>query len=163
MCVLKPITHFNRKWKCPQYCLCFHNLQWISEVFCSLWLKFSFCKLPSSNRKGSDKGEASQSSGSSGKINFVWTKDFPWLEYDGENMQCKLCCSRTTESDSSCVCKWFYKLQNWSDLNDVEFQKVKLLFFIFIFITDLYFVLYSHWAIHRDTLQSSITFSFSYL
>ena len=58
-----------------------------------------------SKRKGSDEGDASQSSGSSGKRNFVrsWTKDFPWLEYDGEKMQCKPCCSRTTESDSSSV------------------------------------------------------------
>ena len=58
-----------------------------------------------SKRKGSDEGDALQSSGSSGKRNFVrsWTKDFPWLEYDGEKMRCKPCCSRTTESDSSSV------------------------------------------------------------
>lgn len=58
-----------------------------------------------SKRKGSDEGEASKSSGSSGKRKFVrsWTKGFPWLEYDGEKMQCKLCCSRTTESDSLSV------------------------------------------------------------
>ena len=58
-----------------------------------------------SKRKGSDEGDALQSNGSSGKRNFVrsWTKDFPWLEYDGEKMRCKPCCSRTTESDSSSV------------------------------------------------------------
>ena len=58
-----------------------------------------------SKRKGSDEGDASQSSGSSGKRNFVrsWTKDFPWLKYDGEKMRCRPCCSRTTESDSSSV------------------------------------------------------------
>ena len=59
----------------------------------------------SSKRKGSDEGDTSQSGGSSGKRNFVrsWTKDFPWLEYDGEKMRCKPSCSRTTESDSSSV------------------------------------------------------------
>ena len=59
----------------------------------------------SSKRKGSDEGEASHSSGSSEKRNFVWswTKDCPWLEYDGEKMRCKPCCSRTTKSDSSSV------------------------------------------------------------
>ena len=59
----------------------------------------------SSKRKGMDEGDASESSGSSGKRNFVrsWTKDFPWLEYDGEKMRYKPCCSRTTESDSSSV------------------------------------------------------------
>ena len=58
-----------------------------------------------SKRKGSDERDASQSSGSSGKRNFVrsWTKDFPWLKYDGEKMRCRPCCSRTTESDSSSV------------------------------------------------------------
>ena len=58
-----------------------------------------------SKRKGSDEGDASQSSGSSRKRNFVqsWKKDFPWLEYNGEKMRCKPYCSRTTESDSSSV------------------------------------------------------------
>ena len=59
----------------------------------------------SSKRKGSDEGDTSQSSASSGKRTLArsWTKDFTWLEYSGEKMRCKLCCSRTTESHSSSV------------------------------------------------------------
>ena len=59
----------------------------------------------SSKRKGSNDGDPLQSSASSGKRNFVriWTKYFPWLEYDGEKMRCKPCSSRTTESYSSSV------------------------------------------------------------
>ena len=66
---------------------------------------FHSANSSNSKRKGNDEGDALQSSGSSGKRNFVrsWTKDFPWLEYDGEKMWCKPCCSRTTESDSSSV------------------------------------------------------------
>ena len=61
-----------------------------------------FSSENSLKRKGYDSKEENSNCGS-GKRRFAqsWTKEFPWLEFDGQKMFCKQCRDKTMKSDRS--------------------------------------------------------------